>query len=329
MSEKIIKATHGSPDHPLRIGDVEIPCYVLQENNTGEAMRVITQRGLQIALGMSTGGGLGALKLARITENLAKSLRRRSELERESIVHQGKNADLPTRVFKLAEALQKPILFQRATGHNPSYGYEATILADFCDVLLAAREADVLSKTQLNYARQAEILVRGFARVGIIALVDEATGYQEIRDKVALQEILARYISGELLEWAKMFPDEFYKELFRLHGWQYHNLSVKRPALVGKRTVDLVYKRLAPGVYAKLRLVNPKNDKGRLKHTYHQWLTDTEGKPALDRHIFALTMLMKSSPNWDTFMRMVNRSLPIQSQNLPLPGVDWGDTINE
>jgi hypothetical protein len=48
-----------------------------------------------------------------------------------------------------------------------------------------------------------------FARVGIIALVDEATGYQEVRDHEALQEILKRYISEELLVWVRTFPMEF------------------------------------------------------------------------------------------------------------------------
>jgi len=49
--------------------------------------------------------------------------------------------------------------------------------------------------------------VRGFARVGIIALVDEATGYQEVRNKLALQAILDAFLRKELAAWAKRFPD--------------------------------------------------------------------------------------------------------------------------
>jgi hypothetical protein len=38
-----------------------------------------------------------------------------------------------------------------------------------------------------HIAKQCELLVRAFARVGIVALVDEVTGYQEIRDRETLQ----------------------------------------------------------------------------------------------------------------------------------------------
>ena len=64
----------------------------------------------------------------------------------------------------------------------------------------------------------ADMLMRSFAKVGIIALVDEATGYQDKREKDALQELLSIYLTEEKLKWAKTFPDEFYKHLFRLRG---------------------------------------------------------------------------------------------------------------
>ena len=60
-------------------------------------------------------------------------------------------------------------------------------------------ESGALSPSQVTAADKAYILLRAFATVGIIALVDEATGYQEIRDREALQEILQKYISGALL----------------------------------------------------------------------------------------------------------------------------------
>lgn len=314
MTDKILSATHGSADHPLRIGNIEIPCYVLENE-----ARVITQRGLQTAIGMSKSGGtFGAHRMARFIENLRD--------------HPNMAASLTLKDDKdgfnwsdLVERINNPISFRARGVGRLSYGYEATILADLCDAILQARDVKALHVQQQGFAKQCEILVRGFARVGITALVDEATGYQELRDKKALARILAKYISGELLEWARMFPDEFYKELFRLRGWEYHNMSMKRPILVGKLTVDLVYRRLAPGVYTKLKEVNPKNEKGRLRHTYTRWLTDDEGKPALDRHLHTLTALMRASSSWDGFMRLTNRSLPRYSENIALPGVDWSE----
>lgn len=56
-------------------------------------------------------------------------------------------------------------------------GFEATILIDICDAFLQARKEINLSTRQKIIAEQCEILVRSFAKVGLIALIDEATGY--------------------------------------------------------------------------------------------------------------------------------------------------------
>ena len=79
-----------------------------------------------------------------------------------------------------------------------------------CHVFLDAQEAGVLKPNQYHIAEACRILSRGFATVGIIGLVDEATGFQEVRDRLALQEILDRFLRKEFAAWAKRFPDEFY-----------------------------------------------------------------------------------------------------------------------
>jgi len=71
-------------------------------------------------------------------------------------------------------------------------------------------------------------LIRGLARVGIIALVDEATGYQEVRARQELQRILEAYVQAELRPWIKTFPDEFFKEIYRLQGWEIRALRGSR-----------------------------------------------------------------------------------------------------
>ena len=81
------------------------------------------------------------------------------------------------------------------------------------EVYLKARDDGVLLAQQKRTAAACEGLVRGLAFVGIIALVDEATSYQEIRDRQALNRILDKYLLAEQAKWAKRFPDEFYKEL--------------------------------------------------------------------------------------------------------------------
>lgn len=73
------------------------------------------------------------------------------------------------------------------------------MLVDIADGILEARSHIKLSPRQEIIADQCEILIRSFAKVGIIALVDEATGYQKVREET-LQTILKLYISNEILK---------------------------------------------------------------------------------------------------------------------------------
>ena len=182
-SGEVKKATHGSPNHPLKIGDIEIPCYVLEDGT-----RLLSQRGLQTGIGMSIGGGsrVGEQRVAVFVETLGQ-----------------KGLDIKD----LSARLRNPIRFSFPGGGRSAYGYEATILADMCDAVLAARQkGGILQPQQAHIAQQCEILVRGFARVGIIALVDEATGYQRDRAKDALAKILEDFIAKELQPYVPTFP---------------------------------------------------------------------------------------------------------------------------
>jgi hypothetical protein len=227
----------------------------------------------------------------------------------------------------LAMVMGSPVRFVRpGRGGKLAVGYNATILPELCDAILAAREAKKLTtQRQLRTARQCEILTRAFAKVGIIALIDEVTGYQKIRARHALEEILDEFIAKGLRKWAKTFPDEFYEEMFRLRGWQEAPFKGQRPAFIGKLTNDIVYARLAPLVLTELRKRNPVLPTGRRQHKHFQWLTEHVGNPRLREHLSAVIALMKVAKNWNHFYAMVQRALPLQGENLtflfdePLP----------
>src|SRR5690606_27075157 len=112
----------------------------------------------------------------------------------------------------LSKALSEPRWYVSPHGGRPVAGLPATCLPDICDVWITADEAGILRKPQKRIAAAARGLVRAFAKTGIVALVDEATGYQEFRDKNELQAILAAYLAEELLPWAQRFPLSYYKE---------------------------------------------------------------------------------------------------------------------
>lgn len=288
-------ATHGSLDRPLRIGDIEIPCYVLPDET-----RVLALRGLHTALGVSHGGGQGGMrKIAALMERIEKK---------------------GIEINNLSVRANSPIRFIPPHGGNPAIGYEATLLPDICSAILKAYQADALDARLHNLAHRAEILQHGFATVGIIALVDEATGFQEVRAKDALQAYLEKFLRKELAAWVQRFPLEFFSELYRLKKWPW-NGSSRRPGVVSHYIRDLVYERLGPGVVEELERRNPSDGKGRRKAKHHQWLTDDIGHPALAQHMHALIGFMRAEDDWDQFRARFNRAFPKKGDTLSLPGV--------
>lgn len=287
---KISKATH---EGNLEVGGVTIPCYVLKDGT-----RVLSWSGVNRAFGSSVGGQKGAQSGVR---NLPRIL--------------SSNSVKPFISKELTACAETPYEFYPPRGGRTAYGYEASLLPMMCEAILDAEKAGAFEKNP-EPSRIANLLLRGFARVGIAALIDEATGYQEIRDKKALAAILDAYLNKELAAWAKRFPDEFYQEIFRLKGWNWSFL--KRPSYVGKLTTDLVYERITPGLLEELEKRNPKDEKGNRKGRHHQLMTDEVGHPALAQHLYAVIGLMRASTTWDGFYRLLQRSFGKKNEQISM-----------
>lgn len=293
--ENLPEAVCGSPDQPLRIGEAEIQCYVLDDGT-----RVLTQASFLEALG----------------RHRKANVRREGGEEPLPPILQGKAIN--PFISKEISEKSRPITFRLPTGGRAS-GYQAEMLPEVCEIYLQARDAGVLPANQIHVAQRADILMRGLARVGIIALVDEATGYQEMRTKDALAQILEAYIDKELQAWVQTFPADFYRELFRLRGLDYDSGSVRRPQYFGYLTNNIVYDRLAPGVLNELRVITPKDEKGRRKHRFFQRLTTNVGYPKLREHLGSVVTLMKLSDDYTDFMGKLDRFHPRVGDTMPLP----------
>lgn len=297
VASSVPKATHAGV---LEIGELMIPCAVLDDGT-----RVLSERGVTKALGGKRGGA---------------HWRRKREA--------GDGANLPVylsannlRPFinsELAMALSRPIRYKSVGGGAQANGVNAALLPQICDVLLKARDADELLPSQRKLATAADVLIRGLAHVGIIALVDEATGYQADRAKDELIKILAAYISKELLPWTKKFPDEFFQEIYRLHGWQFMEGHHKRPKYVGQLINKLIYDKLPPGVLPELRRRNPTMPSGYRRYRHHQFLTAEIGNPHLDKQVVKVTTLMQVSDDKHIFKRLFDKAFPQKGQQLPL-----------
>lgn len=287
-------AEFGSADRPLRILDVEIPCYVLSDGT-----RVVTQDGFLKAIGRSgrPKGGTGA---SSGFDNAPSFLFA---------------TNLKPLISEDFLRSTKPIEFM--VQNAKAFGYRAELLPQVCNLYLQARDMGLLHYTQNHVAQRADMLIRGLAQTGIVALVDEATGYQSVRARDALQAYLDKFLRKELAAWVKTFPDEFFEQLFRLKKWQWTGTS-RRPGVVGKYINDLIYDRLGPGVLEELQRRNPVDERGRRKAKHFQWLTEDIGHPALAQHMYATIGFMRAEENWDSFKERFYRAFPKKGENLAL-----------
>ena len=295
MAKRIIKH-----EGVLDMGGKKLPCYVL-----GDGTRVLSSRGMQEVLKMvdevEDGKQTPGTRLQRYLTQ--KSLM--------PFIFKGKDPDH-----------FNPIICYK--GASKINGYEATRLVDFCDGMIEARNTIELSTRQEIIAKECEIIIRSVAKVGIIALIDEATGYQYERERDELQKILKAYISDELLAWQKRFPDVFYKELFRLNGWDYTVSGIKkRPSVIGTWTNVLVYEQLPKGVLEELKKKTPKS--ARL----HQSLTLDVGEPNLSAQINQIIAIFRISDTmkemWFNFKKLMNRKIGVVE--IPFEFDEKGHTI--
>lgn len=274
----------------LKLGDFSIPCYVL-ENGT----RVISGRGIQQSLKIVENKNSGT-KIGLILNNLT----------------------LKPFIFRnLDPAHFEPL--ECYDGVLKINGYEATVLVDICDGMLEARKHIELTDRQKIIADQCEVLVRSFAKVGIISLVDEATGYQYDRERFELQKILNAYISDEILKWQLTFTDDFYKNIYRLWGLPFVPKYIRnKPSFIGKLTSKYIYELLPQGVVDKIKEKTGKTFKGNWKYKWHQSLTPEIGREHLKKQIIEVTTLMsisKTKEQFDELFQLKYKTVPVQLQS--------------
>ena len=288
------KATH---EGDLHLGDYTIHCAVLENGQ-----RVLTQSDFMRALGRARQAKGRAYYDSDV--NLPAFLTAKN---------------LKPHIDEELYVTSSQVEFKPLRG-SKAFGYPAELLPKVCDVFLKARDAGDLVPGQGHIARQADVLMRALAHIGIAALVDEATGYQEVRDRLALQKILEKYITDEWAKWTRTFPEEFYKQLFRLKGMPYPPSDKSRkPSYVGHWTNDIVYSRLAPGVLQALRELNPRDEtSGSRRRKHHQHLTRDYGHPALKEHLSNVIFLMKGCATDAEFKRGLDLAAPKNGETLLL-----------
>ena len=275
MAEKISKIKKAVYQGVLPIGDIELDCAVLEDGT-----RVLTAASMFTAFDRPRKGSSSRLELDGtksppfLTANNLKP-------------------------FINKELIEGTNLIEFQDGARFKTGYKANVLPLLCEMYLFARREGALTKHQEKLAIRAEILVTAFARVGIDALVDEATGYQHERTQDALRILLSKYIAEGLQKWIKTFPDSFFQELDRLYGNE-ETISRKRPQYYGNFINTHIYDPIEKGYVKKeLDSLNIKED-GKRKARFHQWLSE-DGKTLLVHQIGKVEGLMEACENSEHF----------------------------
>ena len=268
--------------------NIKIECYVMDNKE-----RVLSLRGAARSIGIKGNGSqalprnLSSMWIAPyLSENLKEWL------------NIAKNNELP--IYRANKGVQ----FQP---------FEASLFVDLCKAYVDALHDGVLkTEIQRRTAERMYIIMTAFAKVGLIAVIDEVTGYQDERDRNELQAILEKFVSEEMLPWAKRFPDEFYKQMFRLKGWEYKGKA--KTSYAGKLTNDYIYNYLPKGVLNELKKKTPKNKNGNRSTRYHQFLTEDTGLPVLDHQLQQTIALMKASDTWEEFDKLFRKAMgePVQ-----------------
>jgi hypothetical protein len=283
----------------LQIGGAEIPCAVLEGG-----MRVLTQSGMMVAIGRA--------RQAKGREFYNADVNLPSFLTAQNL-----KPFIPEELFKTSAQIE----FRTIRGAR-AFGYAADLLPKVCGVFLDAKAAGALTKNQEHIAAQSLMLIRGFASVGIIALVDEATGFQYDRPRRDLEEYLKKFLSESLRKWVRTFPGDYFKHLCRLKGIELRP-DMRLPQYFGHLTNDLIWKRIAPGLLRALK--ERKNERGHKSDKLHSWTSDELGKPELLLHLGTVVGLMKANTDYDAFYKQLNYVAPIYPET---PGLfddpqDW------
>lgn len=276
----IPRATHSGV---LIIGGQEIACDVL-----GDGRRILRNAAFSKAMGKSKTSGEDTKRALDLKIPIFLSANNLSPYLGKTISERGQQ------------------VFYKGVDGRKLLGYEACILPEACKIYVQAENDSVLMKQQISIAQVCKSMLYALATVGITALVDECTGFQEVRDRNELQIILENYISEELRSWTKKFPNEFFKQIYRIYGWEYPKIG-NHPQCIGTFINKYIYGKLPEGVLQELKNKNPCNVNKIRKYKHHQFLTDDIGDDNLKKQIVQVITVMKLSNNTEEFKVMIER----------------------
>jgi hypothetical protein len=270
----------------MTIGERDLDVYNLKDGR-----RLLHKRVMGHALGLQSQGGNAFMKMIE-----GKKIR--SEIPEE-----------------LHEKLANPVIF-RAFNGDLAHGYEAGILIDVCEALIKARDNGILNSRQHFLAIQSEIIIRASAKVGINALVDEATGYSDNKRKDEYRKLFQEFLREEHAQWEDPeYPDKFFDMIYKLYGLKRKNPdSTKHPRFFAKFIRKYIYYPLANSHGAILEELDKRNPvvytNGGRRWKLWQFLSEKVGMPAMRAHLWQTIGIGLISNDSVSFERSFYKAFP-------------------
>ncbi len=280
----------------IEIGDISIPCAVLEDGS-----RVLSERAITKAFGGKRGGS----HWRRMKENPDGAY---------LPVFLSAGNIKPFIDKDLMASLGRRRLYKQKKGAASAYGIEASLLPKICNVYLKMRDAkNALTSSQIPLSIQADFIMRGLAEIGIVALVDEATGHIEEKYKEEYREMFKEFIRQQVREYESEFPKEFTDNLYRLYKLS-PGMPGRHPQFFGRLTRRYIYEPLANSQGAILEMLDEKNPvvtaRGGRKYKMFQFLTETIGLPMFRAHLWKVVGILSASRNKQEFDRSFKRAFP-------------------
>lgn len=252
----------------LEVGESSLPCYVLDDGR-----RVFSTRGMLESLGYKANARPSGIF--------------------------GSKALAPAMAAHDNPVGEPNVIEFNAGSRFNAKGYDVEKFMDMCHALSEALDRGQLSGQHIDAALKANAIIRASSKIGIVALVDEATGYQYVRAEDALQFKLKLYLAEEMRAWEKTFPDALWIEFARLTQWD-GQPTKNRPRYWGYLVMELIYRYLDPDIAQYIKENKPKPQKGQ---NYHQWFNEDVGMKRLIEHINRVIGMAQGCETMDELKR--------------------------
>jgi len=279
MSE-LLKVSYGLEAYPLRIGDISIPCFILNDSKA-----VLLIGGIQKALGYQ---GRSEKWLLYLLHHINKFIS----------------------IDELLQQVENPVQFQLIPRERPilkAEGLYSKTFLDVCNTIVIAKKQGYLNIHQLNYSKSAEIMLNDLSQSNIDVLIDESTGFKFFRERSIdqLQQFLWDIFEDDAILWMKTIPPSFFSTLFEVHGFDWQDLA-NNTQNIAKIIYEIVFSRIPDPLLTTLRQERPrriyKKKNNKPEHMSH---------PELTIYILNVLSLIKvAKQNRNIFMRLLNKSYP-------------------